>query len=167
MPETGLLAEPRTWVAVAFVIFFVIFGKKLWTVVAGMLDSRAVLIRAELDAAQQLRREAEAMLIDAKQRREAAIADATSLLASARHEAERLAAAAAADAEASAARRERMAMDRMAAAETAAIDDVRLTAADVAAVAAQQVIRETLSPDANAALVDHAIGALPAALRAA
>jgi F-type H+-transporting ATPase subunit b len=165
MPETGLLAEPRTWVAVAFVIFFVIFGKKLWTVVAGMLDSRAVLIRAELDAAQQLRREAEAMLIDAKQRREAAIADATSLLASARHEAERLAAAA--DAEASAARRERMAMDRIAAAEKAAIDDVRLTAADVAAVAAQQVIRETLSPDANAALVDHAIGALPAALRAA
>jgi len=167
MEETGVFAEPRTWVAVAFVIFFVIFGKKLWTVVTGMLDSRATLIRAELAAAQQLRSEAEAMLRDAKQRREAAIADATSLLASAKLEAERLAAAAAADAEASAARRERMAMDRIAAAEKAAIDDVRLTAADVAAMAAQQVIRETLTPDANAALVDHAIGALPAALRAA
>jgi F-type H+-transporting ATPase subunit b len=156
--------DPRTWVAIAFVIFFVLFGKKIWDAIAAMLDKRADDIRAELAEAQRLRNEAEAMLKDAKARREAAMADAQRLLEGARAEADRLAAAAAAEAEASAARRERMAVDRIAAAEKAAVDEVRMAAADIAAKAAEQVIRGTLSGEAASALVDKAIGALPAAL---
>ncbi len=162
--EESLLADPRFWVGVAFILFFVIFGAKVWKALAAMLDKRADSVRATLADAQRLRTEAEAMLRDATVRRAAALADAKALLEGAQAEASRLAAAAAAEAEASAKRRERMALDRIAAAEKAAVDDVRNTAAEVAATAAQQVIRDTLSPEADGALVDRAISGLPAAL---
>jgi F-type H+-transporting ATPase subunit b len=160
----SFFSDPRSFVAIAFVIFFVLFGKKLWGALAAMLDKRADDIRAELAEAQRLRSEAEAMLKDAKARREAAFADAKALLDGAKAEAARVAAAAAADAEHSAARRERQALDRIAAAEKAAVDEVRMAAADVAAAAAEQVIRTTLTADTGAALVDRAIGGLTTAL---
>src|ERR1019366_4807723 len=79
--------EPRSWVAIAFVVFFVLFGKKLWTVVRDLLDQRAAAVRAELAEAQRLRTEAEAMLRDARTRRESALAEATRLLEGAKAEA--------------------------------------------------------------------------------
>lgn len=159
-------AEPRNWVALAFIVFFVLFGKKLWGVIAAMLDDRAVKIRAELDEAAKLRADAEAMLKDAQARRDSATAEAKQLLDGAKAEAARLAQAAAAEAEAGARRREQMAMDRIAAAEKAAVDEVRNTAAEVATVAARQVISDGLSPEADGRLVDHAIAQLPSALTA-
>lgn len=164
MHEESFFQDPRSWVAIAFVIFFVIFGGKLWGVITAMLDKRGDAIRAELAEAKRLRQEAEAMLLDARNRREGAIADAQKLLEGAKAEAHRLATAAAAEAESSAARRERMALDRIAAAEKAAVDEVRITAANVAAAAAERVIRDGLGADANAHLVDSAIAGLPAAL---
>jgi F-type H+-transporting ATPase subunit b len=59
-----------------------------------------------------------------------------------------------------------MAIDRIAAAEKAAVDDVRLAAADIATVAARQVLTEDLTPEADATLIDHAISQLPSALAA-
>ena len=167
MHEESFWSDPRSFVALAFVIFFAIFGRKIWGVLTAMLDKRADEVRTELAEAQRLRQEAEAMLRSANQQREAAIADAQALLTGAKAEALRLAAAAAADAEASAKRREQMAMDRIAAAEKAAVDDVRMIAADIATTAARDIIRDGLSAEADAALVDRAITGLPAALRAA
>lgn len=162
--EYGFFDDPKTWVAAAFVIFMLLFGSKLWAALTAILDKRAEQVRAELAEAQRLRSEAETMLRDAKTRREQAMADAERLLASARSQAAILAAAAAAEAEAAAQRRERMAMDRIAAAEKAAVDEVRITAAEVASSAAEQVIRTTLTAEADGALVDRAISSLPTAL---
>ena len=156
--------EPRSWVAIAFVIFFAIFGGRLWKALAGMLDKHAETIRSELDEATRLRREAETMLADATARRETALSEARALIESAHAEAGRVAEQARADAEASGRRREQMAMDRIAAAEKAAITDVRLAAADIAARAAQEIIAATLSAEADAPIIDRAIATLPAAL---
>src|ERR1700679_1970827 len=165
-PEESFFAEPKNWVVLAFFLFFILFGKKLWGVLAGILDARAVAIKAELEEAARLRREAESMLRDAEKRRADALADAKALIEGAQAEANGVAAAAAAEAEASAKRREQMAIDRIAAAEKAAVDDVRLAAADVATAAARQVLAEGLGADADARLIDHAITQLPAALAA-
>lgn len=164
MHAETFLTNSRTWVAVAFILFFVLFGKRLWKAFAAMLDSRSAAVRAELEDAARLRREAEAMLQDAQKRRADALSEAQALIEGAKTEAARVAAATAAEAEASARRREQMALDRIAAAEKAAVDEVRLTAADVATVAARQVISEGLSGDADARLVDHAIAQLPTAM---
>jgi F-type H+-transporting ATPase subunit b len=162
--EESFFADPRAWVAVAFVIFFLIFGKKIWSIATALLDKRADTIRHELSEAERLRAEAEVMLKDATARREQAKADAEALLAGARREAARLAAEAEQDAINSAARREKMAMDRIAAAEKAAIDEVRIAAANVAAAAAESVLREHMTAEAGSAIVDRAIAQLPAAM---
>jgi F-type H+-transporting ATPase subunit b len=162
--EESFFAEPKNWVVLAFFLFFILFGKKLWSVLSGMLDARAVNVKAELEEASRLRREAESMLRDAEKQRAEALTEAKSLIEGARAEAGRLTAAAAAEAEASAKRREQMAIDRIAAAEKAAVDDVRLVAADVATTAARQVLAEGLTAGADSVLIDHAISQLPAAL---
>ena len=164
MHEESFFADPRNWVLIAFFLFFIIFGRKLWSALAQMLDDRAAKVRAELEEAARLRREAEAMLRDAEARRAEALREAQALIEGAKAEAGRVAAAAAAEAEASARRREQMALDRIAAAEKAAVDEVRLTAVEVATTAARQVIAEGLSADADSRLIDHAITQLPGAL---
>ena len=163
---TSFLAEPRNWVVLAFILFFVLFGKKLWDALAGMLDARAAAVKAELDEAARLRREAESMLRDAEKQRADALTEAKALIEGARAEAVRVAAAASAEAEASAKRRERMAIERISAAERAAVDDVRLAAVDVATAATRDVLAEGLTADADARLIDQAIAQLPAALGA-
>lgn len=162
--EASFFAEPANWVLISFFLFFLIFGKKLWSALTAMLDDRGAKVRAELEEAARLRQEAEAMLRDAEARRAEALREAKALIDGAQAEAGRVAAAAAAEAEASAKRREQMAIDRIAAAEKAAVDEVRLTAVEVASTAARQVIAEGLSADADAQLINHAITQLPAAL---
>lgn len=166
MEHESFFAEPKNWVVLAFFLFFILFGKKLWRALADMLDARAAAVKAELEEAARLRREAESMLRDAEKQRSDAVAEAKVLIEGARAEAARLSAAAAAEAEASAKRREQMAIDRIAAAEKAAVDDVRLAAADVATAAARQVLAEGLTADADTRLIDQAITQLPAALAA-
>ncbi len=158
------LHDPEFWVLVSFVIFFVLFGARLWRVVAGLLDGRADAIRAELAEATRLREEAEAMLADAQRARTEAMAEAGEVLARSQAEAARLTQAAMAEAEAAGKRRERLALDRIAAAEKAAITEVRHIAADIATQAAELVIAKDAQSDA---LVDRAIADLPRALRAA
>jgi F-type H+-transporting ATPase subunit b len=165
---TGVIwAHGVFWVAVAFVIFFVLFGRIIWRALAGILDARAAAIQQELEEAARLRAEAQDMLRDAQKRRDEALAAARQLLESAQAEATRQAAATRAEAEAAARRRERMALDRIAAAEKAAVNEVRVAAIEVAASAAQQVLTQGLSQRDDDALMDRAIAGLPAALRAA
>ncbi len=167
MSEPGFFSESRNWVGIAFFLFFIIFGRKLWGALAALLDGRAAAVRKELDEAAALRREAETMLAEAARQRDSALADARALIEGAKAEAARLSRAAAAEAEASAKRREQMAIDRIAAAEKAAIDDVRMIAADLATNAARSVLAEDLSPERDGQLIDRAIADLPTALRAA
>jgi F-type H+-transporting ATPase subunit b len=164
MEHGAFWMESRFWVALAFVVFFVLFGKRLWAALAAMLDARAAAIGKELDEAARLRAEAEQMLRDARERREAAVKDAQALIEGAQTEAARLATAAAEEARAAARRREQMALDRIAAAEKTALDEVRIAAAEVATTAARDVIAGGLPAESAARLIDHAISGLPAAL---
>ena len=164
--EPGCFAEPRNWVVLAFFLFFIIFGKKLWGALAGMLDARAASVRAEMDEAARLKSEAQAMLKEAEAARAKAQTDAKTLIDGASAEAQRVAEASRAETEAAAKRREQMALDRIAAAQKQAVDEVRTAAAELATIAARQVIAEGLSPEASAALIDQAIAQLPAALAA-
>ena len=164
--DAGFFADPLHWVVISFVLFFLLFGKKLWGALAGMLDARTASVRAEIDEASRLKAEAEAMLKDAEATRAKAQTDARSLIEGATAEAARVAEATRQEAEASAKRREHMALDRIAAAQKQAIDEIRTAAAEMATIAARQVIAEGLSTDASNGLIDQAIARLPAALAA-
>jgi F-type H+-transporting ATPase subunit b len=60
-----------------------------------------------------------------------------------------------------------MAMDRIAAAEKAAVSEVQQAAAEVAIKAAERVIAQGLGEQAENDIIDKAIASLPRALRAA
>jgi F-type H+-transporting ATPase subunit b len=160
----SFFANPRTWIGLAFIIFYLIFGRKIWAAITSMLDKRAADIQAELDEASRLRSEAEKMLQDASAQREQALKDAQAMLEHARAEAAQVAETARAEAAETARRRERMAMDRIGAAEKAAVAEVRQAAADLATRAAETVIAQDFHADADAHLVDRAIQGLPSAL---
>jgi F-type H+-transporting ATPase subunit b len=151
------------WVLVAILIFVVIFGRKIATPLGAMLDQRAETVRQSLDEASRLRAEAQAMLADAKQKREQALAEAKDILARAHEEAARTAAELAAEAEMRARARERMAQERIESAQAAAVAAVRETAVEVAIAATAQALREGLSAAEDAGLVDHAIAEVPRA----
>lgn len=161
--DASLWADPRFWVGIAFFLFFAIFGRKIVGLLVATLDNRSLAIRRELDEAGRLRQEAEAMLADANARRQVALQEAKVMLDSARSEAQRMGEAARAEAASSAARRERMALDRIDAAEKAAVSDVRHAAAELAGRAAERILAE-FPAEADAALIDRAIQGLPAAL---
>jgi len=162
--DESLWADPRFWVGLAFFLFFAVFGRKMVSAVLGILDKRSLAIKQELEEATRLRQEAEAMLADANTKRQAALQDAQAMLDNARSEAQRVGEAARAEAASSATRREQMALDRIAAAEKAAVSDVRLAAAELAGRAAERILTDGFSADADAALIDRAIQGLPAAL---
>jgi len=155
------------WVAMSFVIFVALAGKTGWAAIVKLLDGRTEKVRSDLAEASRLRTEAEAMLKQAEAERAAALVEAEALITRARAEAERVGIAAAAEAEASAMRRERMAHDRIAAAESAALTEVRHAAAEVAIAAARIVLAETMTEESDAALIDRAVADLPRALKAA
>ena len=50
------------WVLIAFILFFVLVGKKLWSALTTNLDQRKTMIENELNEAKKLREEAQAEL---------------------------------------------------------------------------------------------------------
>jgi F-type H+-transporting ATPase subunit b len=153
------------WVFIAIVIFALLAGRKIATVLTTMLDGRTAAITAALQEAAALKAQAEAMLADAQARQAQALRDAASIVANAHAEAERMAAALAAEAAATATRRERMAQERIAAAEAQALADIRATAIDVAAAASRALLQGGFGAEGDVARIDDAIAALPEALR--
>lgn len=156
----GLGAEG--WVYTGITIFFLIaiFGAKAHRQVLGALDAQIAETRKSLDEAAAVRKEAEALLANAKAQQAAASKEAEGIIAHARHEAEAIVAKAAEDTKALVKRREKMAEDKIAAAERGAIEELRAKTAAAAAGAAQSLIAANHSAKADKALVDEAIAGL-------
>ncbi|HEY7688900.1 MAG TPA: F0F1 ATP synthase subunit B [Dongiaceae bacterium] len=156
----GIFSNPETWVAIAFIIFVVLAGKPIVRMLGKSLDDRAARIKAELDEAKALRDEAQRLLVDYQKKQQAAMRDAENIVAHARGEAERLKTEAAANLDAAFARREKMALDKIAQAEAQAIADVRNHAIDVAVAAAEQLLKGKTDNQRGERLIDSAIAEL-------
>jgi F-type H+-transporting ATPase subunit b len=145
-------------VALAMIVVIALaIWKKAPAMVAGMLDKRIGEIRKQLDEATQLRAEAEALRGEYEAKAAAAASDAEAMLAHAHVEAEAIVAKAESDATMLIARRQGMAEDKIAAAERAAIAEVRSKAASAAATAAASLIAAHHDAATDKALIDSAI----------
>jgi F-type H+-transporting ATPase subunit b len=156
----GLSAEG--WVYTGVTIFFLlafVVGKAHRKILSG-LDAHIAETRRELDEAAALRAEAEAILVNAKKSQQTAEAEAKALLAAAEDDAAILVADAEASAKQLIARRAQTAEDRIAAAERAAIADVRAKAAGVSAAAAAALLAKHHDSRADQALIDQSIASL-------
>jgi F-type H+-transporting ATPase subunit b len=152
-----MLHDPTFWVAIAFIVFAGLMVWKARKPVLDGIDARAERIKAELDEAQRLREEAQKALAEYKRKQRDAAKEAEELLANARHEADLLRRQAAEDLKQTLARREKAALEKIAQAETQAIQDVRARAVDIAIAATAKLLSENVDPQRDQALVDQAI----------
>lgn len=156
-----MLQSAEFWVLVATVVFVVVAFKPIRQNLVAMLDQRAERIRAELEEAQRLREEAQTLLATCQRRQREALKEAEDIIAHAREEAERIRRQAAADLEHLIQRREQQAMDKIAQAETQAMQEVRAVTVDIAVAAAHRILAERLDGARAERLVEAAIAELP------
>ena len=148
-------------VSLAMLVFIaILIWKGVPRVIAGVLDKQIADIRRQLDEAKSLRAEAEALRDGYAARMADAEGQAATMLSHAQAEADALVAKANTDAADLVRRRGRMAEDKIAAAERAALAEVRAKAADAAARAAAELIATRHGVAADRALVDRTIAGL-------
>lgn len=152
-------------VAVAFAIFVgILIRFKVPAILTGLLDKRAVQIRADLDEARKLREAAQELRASFERKRQGVGEQARRIVTKARADAALAAQQAKAELEATIARRLKAAEEKIAAAEQAALRRVRNAAVEVAVAAAAEVIARNLSAAQSRALVDESIAAVEARL---
>ena len=158
---TALGFDASGWVAWAMIaIFALMIWKRVPAAIGKALDRKIAGIRQQLDEAGQLRAEAEALRAEYEAKAAQADAEAATMIERARTEAEGIVRQAETDAAALVERRTRMAEDKIAAAERAAVDEVRARTAAAAAAAAERLIRDRLDAQADKAMVDATISEL-------
>jgi F-type H+-transporting ATPase subunit b len=151
------LRDPEVWIAVAFVLFVVLAGRPIVRGIGKTLDERSTRIRADLDEAERLRREAEALLAEYTGKLQAAATETARIVGHAREEAETMRSEAAAALEATLARRQRMALDKIAQAEAQALAEVRGQAVDLAVAAAARILQQQMAGPRAGELIDQSI----------
>ena len=158
---TALGLNATVWVSLAMlVVIALMVWKKVPGAIGRSLDAKIAAIRGQLDEANRLRAEAEALRGEYEAKVAAAGAEAETLIERARHEAELIVQQANTDSAALVERRQRMAEDKIAAAERSAIAEVRARTAQLTAAAAETLIVRQHDAAADKALVDQAISGL-------
>jgi F-type H+-transporting ATPase subunit b len=161
-----LLTDAHFWVGVAFVVFVAVLvmagvHKFAWKALGDAGDT----VRAQLDEANRLREEAQALLTRIQADRDHAEKVAAEMLANAKDEAKRLQAEAQVKLAEQIERRGQLAERRIAVAEAQAAADVKAAAAEVAAQMAEQVLTARLAGAKADPLIDAAIGQLAGKLQ--
>lgn len=149
--------DEGAWVALGFVIFVVLVWKKAGAALREMLDARADKIRAELEEAEALRKEAKAQLDSFKSLKKEAEEEAKTIIANANAAAKRIRESAAAKAEENIARREAQAAAKIQASETAMVNEIKAKTASLAAQAARHIIAEKLDEKTALKLIDQSV----------
>ena len=146
---------------VALVIFLIIAAKAgaFRTLTSG-LDNRAERIRKELEHATQLRKDAEALLAEYKQKRLDAEKEAASIISAAKADAEEYAAETRRKLSETLDRRAKQAEQKIAQAEAAAVKDVRNLATELAIAASHKLVAETARGEKAAELIASSISAV-------
>lgn len=132
------------WLAVALLILVLLLRKPFQEHVLGALDARAAQIRRELDEAQRLHEEAKALLAKYQRQLHEGEGLARGILERVEVEQRRLEARMREEMKAATERRTEQALERIAQEEARAVQEVRARAADLAARATREVLRERL-----------------------
>jgi F-type H+-transporting ATPase subunit b len=152
-------------VGIGFVLFV---GVLLYYNVPGMitakLDERSVKIKRDLDEARALRDEAQTLLAGFERKQKEVQGQADDIVAAARAESERAAVVAKEDIRRSMERRLATATEQIAAAEKAAIRQIKDRAVTVAVAAAADVIARNMQAQDADALIDASIAEVGAKL---
>lgn len=148
--------DPTFWVAVSFAMFVLMAFKPIAKALVRTLDSRSNQIAAELAEARRLREEAQEALAAYQKKQRESLQEAEAMLATTRADAARIAEKAETDLKLALEKRMRLAMEKIAQAESRAIADVQGYVADVSLLASQKLIAQYLDQGGNDELIRKA-----------
>ena len=161
-----MFQDPTFWVLVAFIGFV---GVLVYLKVPGMvtkgLDARAEKIKADLEDADTLLKEAQELLASYQKKQREAADEAQEIKARAKEEGKRIVENGRARLEDSLQRREKLAMDRITQAEASAVDEIRAHTVDIALDATRDLLAKNLSENKATAMLNDAIKELPDRLK--
>jgi len=160
-----MISDPTFWVAIGFVLFIVIAGRPIMAKITSALDNRADEIRAKIEEAKSLREEAQTLLASYQRMQRDAAAEAAEIISNAQEEAQRLQTAADENLTQTLKRREEAALEKIAAAEARALQDVRDRAVDIAISATEKVVSEAMTDNVQQSITRAAIDDLPSRLQ--
>lgn len=142
------------WGGAAFLILFGFMWWKGFPAVQGAMKARSEKIASDLDAAEQAKTQASAVLADHETQLAGAKAEAAQIIENARTQADVVAAEVTARANEEVAQMRARAAADIESARTQAVSDLRGVVADIAVGAAERVIKSNLDVDTQRALVD-------------
>ena len=157
----SILNDPSVWVAISFILFLALIAKPAWKFITSSLDKKIDEIRTKIEEATKLREEAQDILAAQKRKLSEAEKEVDDIISQAREEAQILKTKLTEDLEKALQRREKLAMDRIAQAETDAQEEVRALTTDIALAAARGLLADAVQNDKADALINRAIGELP------
>jgi F-type H+-transporting ATPase subunit b len=149
--------DPTAWVALSFAIFAVVIWFKGRKAILGTLDSRIAVIRAEIEAAQSLRLEAQRLFEEYELRHEEAVRDAGHVIKVAEKHAIEIRKQAELDLAETVRLREKQLQERIERMKQSAMEEIQRYAADLAIQATAGIINERLDKAAKDRLVEKAI----------
>jgi F-type H+-transporting ATPase subunit b len=145
------------WLLISLIILVLVLWKPVKEQLIGALDRRADQIRRELDEAQRLREEAQALLARHQRQLHDGEGLAASILQHGAEENVRVEKQLRADLAASIERRTRAAEERIAQEEASAVAEIRGKAADLAIRTTRRLLAEQLDPAKEQDLISSAI----------
>jgi F-type H+-transporting ATPase subunit b len=136
--------DPKYSVALAFVIFIGVFVRYVLPHVLRALDARSDAIRAQLEQAETLRKEAEALLAQYQQRYNAILAEAEAMVSATKEDVRLMKERAETELNATIERRRAQAEESIAQMETKARREIMESMVDIASANARQLMVQQL-----------------------
>src|SRR5580704_9239953 len=155
-PNVGLMV----WTIVVFAISLAILRKYVFPLIAKALDARVQKIEGDIDAAADLRTEADKVLADYRERLKEARTQSEEILQRARETADTHKAEGKERGQELVAEAARKAERDIEAATKRALDDIRREVADLTILATEKVVRKTLDEADQRRLVEEALSEL-------
>jgi F-type H+-transporting ATPase subunit b len=155
-PNVGLMV----WTIVVFLISLFILRKWVFPLIGEALDKRAKTISGEIDAAAELRKEADKVLDEYRERLQEARAQSEEIVQRARQTADSHEHEARERGQEILAEAAKRAERDIEAASKRALDDIRREVANLTVMATEKVVRKTLDDSDQRRLVDEALGEL-------
>jgi len=156
-PNVGLII----WTVITFVFLLLVLGKFVWGPLTSMLDERETSIREALELADKARAEASAAAEENKKALAEAQAEAQAAINKARDDAERVAREVRERADAEAQQLLEQARQTIQQERNQALQALRQQTAELAVLAAGQLLEENLDSEKNRKIVDDFIARIP------
>lgn len=163
--DVPTLQTPDFWVAVAFFLFIgLLLYKGVPALIGKALDERAETIKKSIDDARKMREDAQALLAEYQRKAAEAADEAEKIIEQAKRESEAMRSEAERKAAESVARRIKLAEEKIARAEMAAIGEVRGAAVDAAISASEKILATKAEGDIGQRLIADGISDLKSKL---